>query len=178
MRRHPGLRLTCTAPSEALSRRCHALPITNAEMERQIPKGPSSTQSEVLKRSASDTVSDVGFDDQFEDINAEKVHLILFNFAYPIRRTKIPLLTNDLSNSAPAIRRAPQNELLCASRFVFLENKVYASELLGVIEDQANRLAARCCRAPALRTLGRQGGLDGKIIVFGRDLDHRCTVEV
>lgn len=47
-----------------------------------------------------------------------------------------------------------------------------------LIEDQANRLGARCCRARALRIFGSEGGLDRRIIVFGRDLDHRCALEV
>jgi len=138
----------------------------------------SSRQAEVLQRSASDPASDIGFDDQFEYINVVKVDLILFNFAHRFGWTEIPLLANNLFKCAAAIRRPTQNELLCTPNFVFLKNKGYAFEPLRVIEDQTDRLVPRRCRPPAARISGTKGRLDRKVLVFRRDLDHGCTLEV
>jgi hypothetical protein len=49
---------------------------------------------------------------------------------------------------------------------------------LRVIEEQANRLAPRRCRAPASRILGDEGRLDWKVLVFRRDLDYGCTLDI
>jgi hypothetical protein len=103
--------------------------------------------------------------------------LILFDFAYRFGWTEIPLLANNLFK-APAIRRPSQNELLRTPRFAFLKNKRYAPEPLRVIEDQSNRLAARRCRTPASRISGDEGRLDRKVLVFRRDLDHGCPLDI
>jgi hypothetical protein len=67
---------------------------------------------------------------------------------------------------------------LCTPNFVFLKNKGYAFEPLRVIENQTDRLVPRRCRPPASRTFGTKGRLDRKVLVFRRDLDHGCTLEV
>jgi hypothetical protein len=140
--------------------------------------GLSSRQAEVLQRSASDSASDIRFDDQFEYINVVKIDFILFNFASRFGWTEIPLLTNNLFECAPSIRRPPQNELLCAPNLVLLKNKGYAFEPLRVIKNQTDRLAPRRCRPPAWRISGTKGQLDRIVLVFRRDLDHGCTLEV
>src|SRR5262249_12860913 len=109
----------------------------------------SSRQAEVPQRSASDPARDIRFDGQFEYINVVKIHLILFNFASRFGWTEIPLLANNLFKCTAAIRRPPQNELLCTLNFVFLKNKGYAFEPLRVIEDQTDRLLSRRSRPPA-----------------------------
>src|ERR1700758_4317498 len=111
----------------------------------------SSGQAEILQRSASHPATDLRFNDQFEYLNVVKVNLILFNFANRFGWTEIPLLANNLLTCAPAFREASQHELLCTRRLVFLKDKGYASESLRAIEDQSDRLAPRCCRAPASR---------------------------
>src|SRR5215471_8512039 len=138
----------------------------------------SSRQAEVPQRSASDPSSDIRLDDQFENLNVVKVHLILFNFAYRFGWTEIPLLANNLFECASAIRGPPQNELLCTPNFVFLKNKGYAFERLRVIKDQTDRLVPRRCRPPASRLSGTKGRLDRKVRVLRRELDHGCTLEV
>jgi hypothetical protein len=107
-----------------------------------------------------------------------KVHLILFNFSYRSGWTEIPLLANNLFKLAAAIRRPPQNELLCTLNFVFLKNKGYAFEPLRVIEDQTDRLVPRRGRPPASLISATKGRLDRKVLIFRRDLDHGCTLEV
>jgi hypothetical protein len=67
---------------------------------------------------------------------------------------------------------------MCTPNFVFLKNKGYAFEPLRVIEDQTNRLMPRRCRPPASRIFGTEGRLDRKVLVFRRDLDQGCTLEV
>ena len=138
----------------------------------------SSRQAEVPQRSASAPAGDIWFDDQFKYINAVKIHLILFKFTYRIGWTEIPLLANNLFECSAAIRRPPQNELLCTPNFIFLKNKGYAFDRLRVIEDQTDRLLPRRCRPPASRISGTKGRLDRKVLVFRRDLDHGCTLEV
>jgi hypothetical protein len=135
-------------------------------------------QAEVLQRSASDPASDIRFDDQFEYIDVVKVHLILFNFSYRSGGAEIPLLANNLFKCAAAIRRPPQNELLCTPDFVFLKIKGDAFEALRVIEDQTDRLAPRRGRPPASLISATKGRLDRIVLVFRRDLDHGCTLEV
>src|SRR5215472_222868 len=140
--------------------------------------GLSSRQAEVLQRSASDPASDIRFDEQFKYIDIVKIHLILFNFASRLGWTEIPLLANNLFECAATIRRPPQNELLCAPNFVFLKNKGYAVEPLRVIKDQTDRLVPCRRRAPAWRICGTKGRFDRVMLVFRRDLDHGCTLEV
>jgi hypothetical protein len=104
--------------------------------------------------------------------------LILFDFSYRSGWTEIPLLANNLFKLAAAIRRPPQNELLCTLNFVFLKNKGYAFEPLRVIEDQTDRLVPRRGRPPASLISATKGRLDRKVLIFRRDLDHGCTLEV
>jgi hypothetical protein len=92
--------------------------------------------------------------------------------------TEIPLLANNIFKCAPAIRRPPQNELLCTPNFVFLKNKGYAFEPLRVIEDQTNRLLPRSCHPQASRIFGTEGRLDRKVLVLRRGLDRGSTLEV
>ena len=146
--------------------------------EIAVHKGPSSGQVEVLQRSASDPASDIWVDDQFEYINVVKVHLILFNFAYRFGWTEIPLLANNLFKCAPAIRRPPQNKLLCTRNFAFFQNKGEPVEPWRLIADQTERLVPWRGRPPASLISGSKGRLDRKVLVFRRDLDHGCTLEV
>src|SRR5215472_2216785 len=138
----------------------------------------SSRHAEVLQRSASDPARDIRFDGQFEYINVVKIHLILFNFASRFGWTEIPLLANNLFECAPPIRRPPQNELLCTPNLVFLKNKGYAFEPLRVIKNQTDRLVPCRCGPPAWRIFRAKGRLDRIVLVFRRDLDHGCTLEV
>jgi hypothetical protein len=140
--------------------------------------GLPSRQAEVLQRSASGPATDIRLDDEFKYLSVVEVHLILFNLACRFGWTEIPLLANNLVKCAPAIRRPPQNELLCTPNFVFLKNKGYAFEPLRLIEDQTNRLVPRRCRPPASRIFGTEGRFDRKILVFRRNLDHGRTLQV
>src|SRR6266480_1612191 len=134
-----------------------------------------SRHAETLDRGASHSATDVRSKNQFKYGDVGKFNLVCLDLPDGLRWAKVPLLTDNFSKRAPAVRRPSQNELLRTGCFVFLKNECYASQLLRMVEDQPNRLSSRDGRAPTPSFSWYQRSLYWEIFLFRRDLDRGCT---
>jgi hypothetical protein len=92
-------------------------------------------RSQTLERGASQSSSDVGYNDQFQNVDPGQVNLIFLDLAHGVRGAEIPLLAHNLLKRAPAVPRPSQNKVLRTLYLGFFENERDASKALRLVED-------------------------------------------
>jgi len=96
--------------------------------------GFTSRQAQALERGANCTAAKVRYDRKFERGDIGEFDTVFLNFSHRRRRAEIPLLADDFAKPLRARRGPSQDELLCSSGFVFLENQRDSCDGLRLIE--------------------------------------------
>jgi hypothetical protein len=107
-----------------------------------------------------------------------KVHFVLFAFANGCRRTKVPLLPDDISPSARSLGQPAQHELLGSGNFFFPEYQPNELNGWSVCEQQPNRLYPTTVGPPTALPLLEQGSFHGKGIGFRTNFNPSCLLQI
>src|SRR6266576_3893883 len=75
-------------------------------------------------------------------------------------------------------RKTIARRTLAFARFLFLQRQAISVSASGLVENQSNCFSPWHCGTPTPRFPRDQRRLDWEIIVFRRDLDDGCTLEI
>src|SRR5262245_5441998 len=98
-----------------------------------LVSSPESIQGQPVERCTSRATSDIGDNSHFEDSDFRQFDAVFFDLGRSVWWTEIPLLAQDLSQSAFRVRRPSKHKFLRSTGFFFLKYKRNASKLLWTI---------------------------------------------